>query len=453
MDPVESKPETRSTKPRTRILIAGVALVAVLGFAWFVTRKPPGAAMSNQPEPSWRIKDRPAMTETVLAGDTEHGRRLYSVHCTACHGVKGDGFGPAAIYLWPAPRDHTDGVYMSSRTDAELYTAIGEGGRAVSRSPLMPSWKDRFDSFDIWNLVAFIRTLHPSPLAGAFRATAHEVVLDEGRLKEGGPDESVPSLHRIDFNRLWNEEDEVRSIAAYPALSTAAGPLRLSLLFSPEGTFERGATHRQVLLPGYPAEEFDRWISGGIQNSSPIRGFEELCALTRKAVDSSIRRIREALVQERGDTTLARAVYDRYDKDRGSFPLGQKLYIQNCGSCHGTTGRVVGPWIVERGFRPRNHADGSYMGLLSDDYLSSVTRYGGLYWNLSGAMPAHPYLKNDELKALVEFMRSLAVPPAKERCPCSVMAARCMEPSKEKDGACCCRDGHGTGTLCTHMKR
>lgn len=449
MDP-ESKPETLPKKPGRRIAVAALALGLAAAGAFYVLRKPPGPGTSAPLQQTLQLKERPSSPEHVLPGDVDHGRRLYAIHCTSCHGVKGDGFGPAASYLWPAPRDHTEAVYMSSRTDADLYAAIADGGKAVSRSPLMPAWKDRFDSFDIWNLVAFIRTLHPSPDESGLRVTDHEVVLAEERLKAaGGPE----NLHRVDFNRLQNEDDDVRSIAAYEWIETSAGRLRLSLLFTPEGSLRRVSTHRLVLLPGRAEGAFDEWLSRWAKDVPPVTGFEDLCSRVRTAVERSSARLRAALAQERGDIAEARAVYDKFDKSRSSLPTGQRLYVQNCASCHGTTGRVVGPWIVERGFRPRNHADGSYMGLLSDEYLTSVTRYGGLYWNLSSAMPAQTSLKEDEIKAIVEFMRSLAVPPTKDRCPCSVMAARCMEPVKDKDGGCCCRDGHGTGSLCTHMKR
>jgi mono/diheme cytochrome c family protein len=39
------------------------------------------------------------------------GSALYNRYCLACHGVAGDGGGPAAPWLWPRPRDFTRGEY------------------------------------------------------------------------------------------------------------------------------------------------------------------------------------------------------------------------------------------------------------------------------------------------------------------------------------------------------
>ncbi|MEO7731721.1 MAG: cytochrome c, partial [Kofleriaceae bacterium] len=40
---------------------------------------------------------------------TRRGEPIYERFCVACHGVRGDGHGPAAPYLWPPPRDFTRG--------------------------------------------------------------------------------------------------------------------------------------------------------------------------------------------------------------------------------------------------------------------------------------------------------------------------------------------------------
>lgn len=77
----------------------------------------------------------------LLAGDVAAGRVLYQQYCSMCHGPQGKGNGPAAAAMNPKPRDHTDGQYMNALSAAHLTTVIGEGGAAVQRSPLMPSWK------------------------------------------------------------------------------------------------------------------------------------------------------------------------------------------------------------------------------------------------------------------------------------------------------------------------
>jgi mono/diheme cytochrome c family protein len=95
-------------------------------------------------------------------GDAQQGQRLYRYYCAACHGFEGTGTGRNAPYLdqmGRAPRDHTDIWYMNRLTDTELYLAISEGKRREGEPPFMPWWGYTLSQEDIWNLVAFIRSL------------------------------------------------------------------------------------------------------------------------------------------------------------------------------------------------------------------------------------------------------------------------------------------------------
>jgi mono/diheme cytochrome c family protein len=95
-------------------------------------------------------------------GEPQRGQQLYRHYCAACHGSEGTGTGRNAPYLEQmgrAPRDHTDVWYMNQLNDAELYRAISEGKRRDGEPPFMPWWGYTLTEQDIWNLVAFIRSL------------------------------------------------------------------------------------------------------------------------------------------------------------------------------------------------------------------------------------------------------------------------------------------------------
>jgi cbb3-type cytochrome c oxidase subunit III len=99
----------------------------------------------------------------VLAGakgDPLVGRKLYMTHCYTCHGVTGRGDGPAATRLEPKPRNLTDDAYMSRKSDQDLYNVISGGSPALHRFSGMPDWKTMFYPERIWDLVAYLRTLH-----------------------------------------------------------------------------------------------------------------------------------------------------------------------------------------------------------------------------------------------------------------------------------------------------
>lgn len=100
--------------------------------------------------------------EAAEPGDAQRGQRLYARYCAVCHGSEGTGTGRNAPYLeglGRAPRDHTDGRYMNRLSDAELYRAISEGKRRAGEPPFMPWWGYTLTTQDIWDLVAFIRSL------------------------------------------------------------------------------------------------------------------------------------------------------------------------------------------------------------------------------------------------------------------------------------------------------
>lgn len=62
------------------------------------------------------------------------GQRVYENHCAACHGLAGDGNGPAAAWLFPKPRDFNSGLFKiqstpagSLPTDEDLFQTITRG--------------------------------------------------------------------------------------------------------------------------------------------------------------------------------------------------------------------------------------------------------------------------------------------------------------------------------------
>jgi len=100
---------------------------------------------------------------TLLADDIAAGRALYRQYCSTCHGPQGRGDGPAASAMNPKPRNHTDGHYMNALSDAYLTQVISEGGAAVQRSPLMPSWQGTLTPQQIQDVIAYLRTLAVPP--------------------------------------------------------------------------------------------------------------------------------------------------------------------------------------------------------------------------------------------------------------------------------------------------
>lgn len=117
----------------------------------------------------------------ATAVNLERGRTLYQQEagpgsCASCHGVAGDGLGPAGRGLDPPPRNFTCTETMAGITDGQLYWVIengsGEyhapstqGAQRVERpgrgSPptAMRGYGSSLSPTETWQLVLYIRSL------------------------------------------------------------------------------------------------------------------------------------------------------------------------------------------------------------------------------------------------------------------------------------------------------
>lgn len=112
----------------------------------------------------------------------QRGRLVYEKYCVGCHGVAGDGKGPAAVRLLTKPRDFTSGIYKFRSTDSgslpletDLLRTITRGLARVSMPafPLMPE-RDKLAVIEYvksfypkWEDEKTRRTIVPVPLAPA----------------------------------------------------------------------------------------------------------------------------------------------------------------------------------------------------------------------------------------------------------------------------------------------
>jgi hypothetical protein len=70
----------------------------------------------------------------AAAKEPDRGPSVYAQHCAACHGPNGDGNGPAAVWLYPKPRDFSAGLFkikstpgQSLPTDEDLFQSVTRG--------------------------------------------------------------------------------------------------------------------------------------------------------------------------------------------------------------------------------------------------------------------------------------------------------------------------------------
>jgi len=88
------------------------------------------------------------------------GQDIYNAICFACHGVNGDGKGPAAAGAGAtAPRDFTSPDFVIVGREDEIATTIAKGAQASFHgSEFMPAWGSSLSDQQIRDLIAYLKT-------------------------------------------------------------------------------------------------------------------------------------------------------------------------------------------------------------------------------------------------------------------------------------------------------
>ena len=92
------------------------------------------------------------LTSAGKEGDSVSGREIYVNTCIRCHGI--DGTGAQSIRLVPAPADLSSPV-VQNRLDGALFRRIHEG----KPNTAMGAWKHALSDEEIWDVLAYVRTL------------------------------------------------------------------------------------------------------------------------------------------------------------------------------------------------------------------------------------------------------------------------------------------------------
>lgn len=83
------------------------------------------------------------------------GKNLYQTNCVTCHGVSGQGDGPAGVAFNPRPRNFVEAQWKQGGTPSQLFKTLSDGLGSMPSFAGMPL-KDR------WALVHYIRTFNPN---------------------------------------------------------------------------------------------------------------------------------------------------------------------------------------------------------------------------------------------------------------------------------------------------
>ena len=97
------------------------------------------------------------------------GKAIYFKRCSFCHGLLGDGEGPAAEYLDPRPRDFTLGTFKFRTTqsgelptDEDLFRTVSRGLTGTGMQPFDSDLiKNGLSEEERWAVIFYIKTFAP----------------------------------------------------------------------------------------------------------------------------------------------------------------------------------------------------------------------------------------------------------------------------------------------------
>jgi len=180
------------TCDRRRACVAAAVFVAAVAMpaCQRETRyfEPPTKAVTPPPVRLSQVQPGAISTDTSIESKYEdtayalsEGKRLFGwYNCNGCHANGGGDKGPALM----------DNVWIYGSKPAQIYSTIVEG-----RPNGMPSFGGHIPENEVWELVAYVRSLSGLASSGAApnRADAMQVKKPENNAEEQKPVEAAPS--------------------------------------------------------------------------------------------------------------------------------------------------------------------------------------------------------------------------------------------------------------------
>ncbi len=208
-----------------RNALHSVLLVSAAAFSLF------GAACADQEPKPWALRaitrdytfptrddDGKVVPEglTVTAGDLNKGRRMYVHYCYACHGMNGDGRGPASYGLRPLPRDFRTGAYKFDSVsdgvpnDIDLVRIIRGGLHGTA----MLKWDLKND--ELYHVIQFIKTFPglpkgtpDGPPCSQYGEATPECTAKLAAYPDSSIEDHIPSPFEVIIEKLKKSEEKL----------------------------------------------------------------------------------------------------------------------------------------------------------------------------------------------------------------------------------------------------
>ena len=115
---------------------------------------------------SWQTSDTKPKAITVEAGNVQHGKQLFTKHCSSCHGAQGEG-GHGTGVTFSRPRDLpiiapalNNSGFLASASDNMVKSTLMHGRKGT---PMTSFLKQGLSERDIDDLVSYVRSFAKHP--------------------------------------------------------------------------------------------------------------------------------------------------------------------------------------------------------------------------------------------------------------------------------------------------
>jgi mono/diheme cytochrome c family protein len=212
-----------------------------------------------------------ALAVPLPGQQAEHaGKAPYDKWCAGCHGVEGDGQGPAAAWMLPRPRDFTRAQYQIKTTQAEALASDADILRMIDDGmpgTAMPGWRDQLSRRERDALVEYLKGFSPF-----FAGQASPEPLSIGRAPRASPGALAEGRRLYDQIECWQCHGRAGRAdgPSVPELEDDRGdPIRpadltQSWLFNGGGSVEDIFTRLMTGLDGTPMPSQSDLIDGGV---------------------------------------------------------------------------------------------------------------------------------------------------------------------------------------------
>lgn len=341
----------------------------------------------------------------------------------------GDGMGPAAKGLNPKPRNFTDKKAMQKLTDEHLMKVIREGGASVGRSAAMPA-HPQFSDQQLKGIVAYVRTFAGSKAPKLAKKKANQERKESD--KKGVSTKADLSMGR----QLYRST----CAACHGSAGDGRGPAGASLNPPPRDFTDRVGMSRLSNAHIFKTIKY----GGAAVGKSPVMPahsqfsdgeINAIIAYVRTFARSGNKGAKKIKAAKAKQKTKANQKTNRAETknppDQNKKLNGNTLYASTCIACHGKKGDGRGPAGAALNPPPRDFTDAELMAKLTDEMLKKAIREGGAAVGKSPVMPPNPQFNDEELDAIVAYLRSFAKKSAEEEKQPNEPATENSEPKDE----------------------